>query len=725
MAMMLRYAGEFLSLSGVVWRCEILQESDSSFEIGDLDFSDNPLEIEWPETGKEDVICGSTATLRLLSPEDRTFIDLYSIAPGRIRLDVYRSGVLYWSGCLDPEFYEEPYDREAKYEVSLTFSDLGILSRLDYNLSGLQSLSAILADALSRAKINYTGVDTTLVSTRFADNSALSLTDLAIRSENFFDEDDTPFNCRDTIEGILRPLSLRIIQKCGKIWLYDLNALSLAAASVLSFNSSGQIIGTDRVFNNIKVTLSVYNESALLGDFEYTGGHSASLINRGNEVLNPERYSYYGNYEDGHIGTAWDYDWLNFTIFISRTEAVGLASIHPNCRYFYIQPLLGGTEISGIVYFFYTGGHGSLASGFPQRRGSALLPDNTVLMTTKRRYLASLSQDMRDRAKIRILVNLLLDPRYNPFEDKTGNEEGNYNTFEKYAGHVRIPVKIQLYDENGDVIFHYKNSELPGVVEERYATKNNTQGVWLPGAANADEAYLSWYDAENFDLKSGVLGWKPNRQSLPPLGEGLKFYPSLLEQPPGTFIPYPPVGGMLEIQVLAGVRIYAYGVQDQTQGFLGITRWFLLGAPEVTIVNNDSTYSVLDSGDVEYAGVLNEDAREDLELNEICGTMETPSPGARGLLLDSDGAPILKLSRAGRITQAEQLIIGTLYSQFAERKTKLSGSVDLLSEGIKPYTEPAQEPESRFMILSEVQNIREETSEIVAVEVVPDLYTEE
>ena len=44
----LRYSGEFLSISSVVWRAEILQEADVAFEtVGSLEFdADQPLVIE-------------------------------------------------------------------------------------------------------------------------------------------------------------------------------------------------------------------------------------------------------------------------------------------------------------------------------------------------------------------------------------------------------------------------------------------------------------------------------------------------------------------------------------------------------------------------------------------------------------------------------------------------------------------------------------------------------
>lgn len=80
----LRYMGEFVSVAGIIWRVEILQEADADFEvIGSLAFpADEPLVIEWGNKSKEEVICSSVATLKIISPGDRTYEDLYSIEVG-------------------------------------------------------------------------------------------------------------------------------------------------------------------------------------------------------------------------------------------------------------------------------------------------------------------------------------------------------------------------------------------------------------------------------------------------------------------------------------------------------------------------------------------------------------------------------------------------------------------------------------------------------------------
>ena len=189
--MYLRYTGEFVSRAGVLWRVDLMQEADTAFAtVGALEFpADEPLVLEWQREDKETVILGSNATLKIVSPGDRTYEDLYTIEVGRIRMDVYKNNILYWSGALDPEFYEEPYETASGYEVSLTFSDFGILDRIKYDLTGIQTLRNIIIYALQRSCILYSGIDTKQITTTFTDGVSITNGGISVRSENFTDED--------------------------------------------------------------------------------------------------------------------------------------------------------------------------------------------------------------------------------------------------------------------------------------------------------------------------------------------------------------------------------------------------------------------------------------------------------------------------------------------------------------------------------------------------------
>ncbi len=66
-------------------------------------------------------------------------------------------------------------------------------------------------------------------------------------------------------------------------------------------------------------------------------------------------------------------------------------------------------------------------------------------------------------------------------------------------------------------------------------------------------------------------------------------------------------------------------------------------------------------------------------------------------------------------------MIGTLYSQFAQRHTKLSGEVELLADGMELYTE-ANQADKRFIVTAETQNAIMDTSDATFVELSPDEY---
>lgn len=728
-----RYSGEFLSGKNVRWKVDILQEAEVPFgKIGELRFpADNPLVIEWKHTEKEEAVCGSTATLTITSPGDRTYEDMYIIRPGDIRMDVFRNGSLYWSGTLDPEFYEEPYAYFNEYEVTFTFSDFGILDRYKYTLTGIRTLQELTEHALAKSGINYSALDQRYITTSLVSgNSPMTLAGLSVHSENFYDEDGEPDTLYETLEGILQPLGLRIMQRNGVVWVYDLNGLyTLAPGNEVEWSDTDQVMGTDKVANNARITFSPYAASGMLDkNVEYKDKYSEEMTNLENSVPSDgDYYSYYTDYLEPRKDDYWDYNLLSFTLFLSE-KAEGIAYKKPGTRYFHIQPLQGATECDGVAYSFYTGGHGSLKSGYPQRRllapGS---PDGTLLMRTVRIPIQSLSEQDQKKYWLRLSMEMLCDPRYNPFSEAgDGNESGNYNEW-KRASFVMVPASVTIYDGSGNAVKYYSNNDIynkGGVPISLYSTK----GEWKEGEGKSGSCWLSWYNPEDRQNDTGVLGWKTNRHCVGVTNKSM--YKSFVRASEGQYIPYPPLGGYLEICIYSGLEIYIWPKMselifqkpmDATKLF-GYLRYLLYKAPKLQLVRNSVVYSGADSDDVEYNGVINKHAKEELSIDTVCGTMEDSVPSARGIYLSSgNGLQIKTLSRAGRTTQAEQLLIGTLYSQYASRKTKLTGTATLLNGALCCYTERGQAGK-RFICLSDVQNVVSDESDMEIVELRPDEY---
>lgn len=769
MAKQLQYRGEFVSINGVVWRCEILRDAANPFSaVGDLDFpASEALVIEWPDTALEEPINGSAATLTLLSPSDRKYIDLYTVKPGAVRLDVYRNNVLYWSGTLDTEFYEEPYDRGQDYEVTLTFSDLGVLGRMPYDMSGVKTFRQIVDAGLAASKVNYASVDESLVSSKFPDDTAIGLSSLTIASENFYDEDGVAMSYLDAIRGILQPMALKIVQRAGKFYVYDLNGLahSNAAATPVEWCSTGSQMGMSPVYNNIKITFSPYGKADVMsGDIDYTDVFGIAWTNLGSgikynggsvpEGVTPplQCCSYYPDYSDEHrAGGGWDYRLISFTIFLSTDaqKCKGLAAVGNSNYFFHVQPVLGGTEESGVVGGFYTGGHGPLSSAWPQRIG--ISPENhtqgSLAMRTKRVFLPKLTGQALEENYVHLSLDLLFDPRYNPYEGEGDDNEPDNSDYVKDNAHISlVPVSVVLYDEAGTALWHWSNKSL---VENGHPgdSAKATAGSWVSGDAAFGDAWLAYYNQDNVDDKEGQIGWQTNRQSFGvPFKQNGKvsyraesddvyewwMFDSFRKIPSGQFLPYPPEGGYLEVRVYNGVWTFELGdgfsldlatsAFKNGNGYKKI-RWQLYKTPQVSLAKMSLTLDDLTVDDIEYNGVLAPDAKDSLEIDTIVGSSAVANPAARGIMARaSTGEMIGALSRNGVTDHPEQLLIGTLYSQYAERKIVLSGEVEQLVGGIALFSDARQPDGTKFIIRADSQDVITDTSEATLVELSEDKY---
>ena len=297
-----------------------------------------------------------------------------------------------------------------------------------------------------------------------------------------------------------------------------------------------------------------------------------------------------------------------------------------------------------------------------------------------------------------------------------GNEGGNTDLVTRCFGYVMIPATVTLYSEDGTALMHYDNSEVAARGTGNKAMRS-TIGQWKNGAAPWGSCWLEWYDPNDRAEKTGVLDWKKNRQCVGLTTDELNAPFGKIAE--GQYMPYPPQAGYIEVCIYTGIWPYDYGEKDfgnPTQPvkkkLYEMIRWMLYKAPIIDVVNDDAMLTDAKSDDVEYTGVLNADAKEELTIDTICGTMSTVAPTAKGNYIDSTTLlPISQLTRAGRTTQAEQLLIGTLYSQYADRKTKLTGTVKLLNSGLKTYTELMQGAK-KFIALGDIQNCATDESEV-------------
>lgn len=815
MAMFMTYRGIFGSRENNKWEAVILCERDSApAEIGALSFTgDEPLVIEWPERTKDEPICGSTATLNLLSPGDRTYIDLYSIEVGRVRLDVYRNDVLYWSGMLDPEFYEEPYSMMKDYEVTLTFSDFGILERLKYNLAGFKTLRELVDYAIGRTGIMFTRIDEQYISTMFADgNSPLQLSELSVRSDNFYDEDGEALSLRDVLDGFMRPLGLKMIQRGGVVWIFDLNGLRTAAASSkVEWMGEDQMLGVDKVYNNVRITWSPYvQKDKLLPEDCWTEPVDPNKVNPNNRNPYPEELnlppnmqllSYHYSYDRDRIieGTNVGFSlWLssigkNDNVVINNTAA----------KYYKIVPNIDGEESEGIALIWpaFESYYEVVHEEFPRVRDylifgcacslyglniQSLKSQSTMggcgdkIFTSRKAWLPPISGTGSSKLRLRVTLPMLMDCRFNPFESaknleainmseifylyehfkpfeelvyiynhyRSLNHEDSINEWNAKGNLIYVPVTIKYQPDGSDDIYVWTNRSIINRGSDNNPANlseiNQTLGVWrlynqLQDAAPAQDQFgwLCYCDKDRDGEKSGVLGWKNNRQALT-TKTGNDIPTIIRTMPDGQYIPYPVIkgytgGGQIWMEVRSGKWIISDGTDgtellDDSIYDTGLWNdkhlsFILFKLPQLEVVRAAMFDMDLDDEDVEYAATLNSAAKEDLEIETVCGSREGGYPMARGAyFLSSDYSQVTRLKRAGRTASIEQLLIGTLFSQYAKRHTKLTGTTELPGNTLLLYREAMQPQDTRFLLTAAVEDCGEDLCESTVVELSPDEY---
>ena len=738
----LHYFGEFVGIHGSVWGVGIYERRYSGV-VGSLCFpSDRPLVIEWSHCDKHEPLCGSQCTLLIESPGDRSYIDLYTIEVGVIWLVVERNGLPYWRGCLDPEFYEEPYSLYSCYDVSLTFSDFGILKRLKWDKGidgGLVSVRDILQTCLSACKCGDYIENTSL---RWLDGRQLLSRDLYVLSSNFYDEEGESSSLYDVLHDTLLPLGFRLRQGGGLFEVSDLNyQYEEWRDELVRWSGTDQFLSVDRVYNKVRITLSPYGDGRFRfgeltmqqGAFDWDGWspfHDMWMLN------NPAK-----SWTSYHAGWASDQDLADpvkgFSLF---WDTSGKGTTLGSGRYCYIHAFDSGDNAhciaevvsdydcgSGLASYANFGYVDAVDGGRP---GVVFTSSCRIDIGTKGVHC------------LRLTVDVLADIRYNPFFSGDKTDAWHDYFIKERCGIVLIPVEILFIGDDGsrltymnsDILFK-KSDVYPGYYElttkqlGRWVHSGTDDGgpYYAPGANGYWHflSYLCYYDMDDWIHSGGVGdGWKSNNESLP-IDCNVNLGNAWKKRGSGEFLPLPcdssgrPISGRVEIRVYGGALVYdktdtgaakfmhwkylnngdirypdcfkasdsAYsdnisvwrGQDDLLEKIMSQPlpfHWLLFKQPVLEMVSR-RTWEPVDDSDIEYSGVLNPFAEEDISIESTVGTSSSLRPTARGLFRDSSYSQVRGFRRGVRSATAEQLLIGSLFSQYASRKFVLRGTAYL------------------------------------------------
>lgn len=774
MAKHLRYYGEFATIEGHSVRVAIYQESDTAFTPEEVRFpADSPLVIEWGEVEKYDVLCGSSATLKIISPSDRKFVDLYSVKYGDVRLEIFRDGKLYWCGCIDTELYEEPYERLDGYDVTLTFTDLGCLDRIPFDADGFKPIKELLTLAMIKTQCIKMGeyaefnddfdesfatqyaetIDWSrmLLSTTYGNNLEV-IQNAYVRTDNFYDETGEPMSWKEVVEGILQPLAVRLVQVNGLMMLYDLHSLYSQQTENVYWSSDRQDFAIDKTYNNIKITWSPYAESGNMlptecwpdtvkVNPEITALDMLDGLNVADQVTRETIATIYSYpLTQPEIGRPDETASVGFTLWTTDRCKEDSITLAPGRKLFKVVPQWDGDNTEGVLVYhrsFLYGGQLLALHGYDSKThydnpvgewGS--FPTATLFET---KHVTIPPQSAECPLQLKLTMEMLMDVRIDPFESPFGfwkyeNKKiwtcsGAMEYLNKFAGLVYIPVRLHFKPVGSDVDYVYTNTH---VLDQPFnvVEKKDTNGAWRTRDYNTF-LWLAYYNPVDKDRKesTAVCKWVTNRQAINPHGDMLTTLMEKMDD--GQYIVYPSIGnggGEMWIEVMShgwlmaswdnGFRI---GGGDQFLSFA------MLKLPELEIVNDNVFDQELQYDDIVYNAEVNPDALEELELDTIMGSYTTGVPTARGCYFAEDGSPISEFTRDGRTGKAEELLCGTLYSQYAERHVRLTGERRIEDNRALIFDEDNQSGK-KFISMSESQNLITDTTDSVIVELSDDNY---
>lgn len=697
MSYALAYTTHFRSLDNTLWNIDIYINGYSSRPLEICLEGDEPCVIEWQETGKMDVVQSSTCTLRVSNENDRQMVQLMNRPDAAVL--VSRNGKWYWWGHLDDAIYEEPYSFKKAYVTELTFSDFGILNRIPFTLTGKQSVGDIVRDCLD--SIGFGNGATIYLYTSLLEpktQQPITLDMLYINADRFEAKDeswDAMTSKREVLEEILRPLGLRIMQKNAQIYIYDIEYLRNPDNWCWNY-----IVwkGTDAYLKGSE-TFGWY-EVAFEPDADETLAETR---------LNLEDYTvddrFWAQYYDEDL-EEWDKG------YYIRFPSV--AALNSNGRVFKTRSGLSSSDDIGYAWRVWcydklNGGRAVLGNRIV--RNIALAPGNTsntpvaeALFKIETDYLP-ICPDLADY-QMRVNLDLLLSPKRNPME---ADADWNFDrvsstvrptTWKKYLLQVYVPVKLELLDEQGNVLMHYKNAGYD------YYPLDPGKGQWLAGAASSfGDMLLAYY---NDGLEETALGgWVTNRQTM---NVTRKYMPSLYKKREnGEYVPLPPSAGIIRLTVSNCVFSPKMVENQVLFNFEDYIRWHLLRNAKITLVKANCKDDGIDKDTVYERDMISLYSDHLKETVKAGCWRKGIAPSARGLFFTANGIVWEKFIKNGRARTLEEHRLRCLEDQTFYVQPVLSGTAEL---DIQFCAKREESTSGVFLVTALRQDLRQDTEEV-------------
>lgn len=725
MSYQIAYTTQFHSLENVLWKIEIYINYYVGRPVEIKLEGDEPCVIEWQETDKMDVVQSSTCTLRVSNERDRQMVQLMEHPDCACM--VWRDGKPYWFGHLDDSIYEEPYSFTKGYVTELIFSDFGILNRMPFNLTGKHSVWDILLDTLAPTGFGNGSIGYAYSLLNPTTHQPIQLYHLYLNADRF-KEDSKSFGemttKREVLEDILRPFGLRIMQKNGIVCIYDIEYL--------------------RDHQDLQKRIVWKGTDATLKGSETFGWYEVAFEPDAHETLADGEIDYDNIpwVEDERFFTSCydesQFTQLNMGYYIQAGKYIGPerpVDISPDAKFFRTRPILTdgvntgvGWRIKCYTIDHYVGNAPILGERNLVRGNVAgSIGETESVLSIETGYLPVVPE--RDKYQLRVNLDFILSFRPNPFDnppDEWVTQQSWYISYEKewrelntFA--IMVPVKLELLNDSGTAIYHYKNADSEDVLVPKtiaqYLGKVTPLGIgngeWVPGAASsyADMflAYYKDYKSDDNDRDPLVTkgGWSTNRIAL---AKKMEISGSLYRvRDDGEYLPLPPAAGRLRLTVGNGVFLCDFRLSWHVTFLLTAFSQQMYRNPKITLVRDKRREDGINTDPVYEQDVVNEYADCLSETVNVGTWQKGIAPSARGLLFDSQGNVFEKFEKQGKARTLADHRRHCLIDQKLTSLPVLSGTAELDYQfhALLDHSTPGV-----FVVTGLRQNLHQDTEEV-------------
>ena len=640
-----------------------------------------PFSVELPSIDKFQTVRGTGCIINLLSATDMKFFDgLYHVDPKEFLIKHYIDGVLNWTGYLNPEMYREPYDQSENYIIQTTGNDgFNLMDRLFFNESdssnftGMKSEWEIIQIVLDKIGLSYNDIRISL-STTFSDFTGAAYSTIIhesfIDSANFYDEDNKPMTLREVIESILTPYGAFIVQSNGSVYITDINTIA-AGGSVTyqTFNSTTYAY----IIDNIEVNEKTVTSIEYLGTgqpIDISGGKNRQLVTYSpypskiitqDLIVRPEEFT---------------------TVPASFSTKDGYFFKTLGGHVFYDNPSTGGFEESkqsaqsteSFVYFRYPTALSTSIDVLLQFKdtifiniGSARSSDVTSISGRGRRYF--------DGASILVTGSVLAKTKDNPY---TGYSQAEIDADADKVTQLQINILSVIGDK------YYSRAT------DTWTTNFNTNAFLSVRSESGETIGNKWVD---FSFLMRVAS---------PDGEIL-------------------VNGDFDFWILNQTKTRIIGGDLEVNSAILQDVW--IRNLSISVVNNDG--SEISDKDFEYIGELDKTFKEEgKDIRLTTGTSSLFSD--RGKICWNDGTdyhPITEWTRAGQTFKIEELLLGSLSSNFRAGYITLTNMNLKNSFGITNVITDTNTGARKLMVKAFLRDYYNNTTNTEVVEITEDELT--